>query len=156
MERHTKPRVLVFHTPLLFSSSVVCVSYLHTSKSLKFQNLLSDIMRACYVLAFFLSSFCAWKMVYSYLWVCVCVYIGQCQMCQFVCFTSTSWRGNIFIAVCLPVCLSVCLSVNKFKKAELMRQFDAVFTKQLLRPYWNWWPWFKSHSHSDFIFIWSI
>ena len=52
-------------------------------------------------------------------------------MCFFYFYTSTkSWRGYIFITVCLSVCVCVCvrvcLSVNKIP-AERMRRFGRGF-----------------------------
>ena len=86
-----------------------------------------------------------------------------CDQNMVDCYNSTkSWRGYIFIAVCLCVCLSVCLSVCvcvRFIPCEQIssRTDTSIWNRfslngclpHWLKFYWNWWPWVKGQGQVD-------
>ena len=61
------------------------------------------------------------------------------------------------LSVCVSVCLSVCVSGSACEQNS-SRTDTPIWTwfslngclLHWLKPYWNWWPWVKGQSHSDF------
>ena len=87
-----------------------------------------------------------------------CVYVTisiVCRLCKFYYTSTKSWKGYIFITVCLYVCQSVCLMFACEQNSS--QTYEPIWTRVSLNaawpfwlePYWKWWPpWIKPRSRS--------
>ena len=77
-------------------------------------------------------------------------------------YTSTkSWRGYIFIAVCLRVCLCVCLNACELNSSRTDASIWTRFSLDgcllhWLEPYWNWWSKVSKSQWRNIIFFFII